>query len=250
MLAYALQSDWAHSQLLAVRLPWSHQTLAQAVGRLPQAASGACPGHRALAPGRIGRLSRPHRGAPPVSIYAALIGRTPNRYGRAHSQAAPGALPVSMQATRLGALPVLRCCLPAVCHKWSAHFRHRPMRLRTVHRGWAHSHPFGGNVSTFNANATSQACTRFAQLVWPHLYCWYPPKIRKKHLSWSTASLQVCKLTALLSLLQEGVIRRRKEGEIEGEQSQRPPNLHATPSIQFASCPTYRRLLLLCYFPR
>ena len=84
--------------LLAVRLPWPHRTLAQAIGRLPQAASGACPGHRALAPGRIGRLSRPHRGAPPVSIYAALIGRTPNRYGRAHTQAAPAAA-VSMQAT-------------------------------------------------------------------------------------------------------------------------------------------------------
>ena len=130
MLAHASESDWAHAQLLAVRLPWSHRTLAQAIGRLPQAASvacsglpqaasGACPGHGALAPGRIGRLSRPHRGAPPVSIYAALIGRTPNRYGREHSQATPGALPVSMQATRLGALPVLRCCLPAVCHKWS-----------------------------------------------------------------------------------------------------------------------------------
>ena len=79
----------------------------------------ACPGHRALAPGRIGRLSRPHRGAPPVSIYAALIGRTPNRYGQAQAQAAPGAVPVSMPATRLGAGPVLRCCLPAVCHKWS-----------------------------------------------------------------------------------------------------------------------------------
>ena len=79
--------------LLAVRLPCPHRTLAQTIGRLPQAASGACPGHRALAPGRIGRLSRPHRCAPPVSIYAALIRRTPNRYGRAHTQAAPGAVP-------------------------------------------------------------------------------------------------------------------------------------------------------------
>ena len=48
---------------------------------LAAAASGACPGHRALAQGRIGRLPRPHRGAPSVSIYAALIGRTPNRFG-------------------------------------------------------------------------------------------------------------------------------------------------------------------------
>ena len=61
-----------------------------------------------------------------------------------------------------------------------AHFRHRPMQLRAIHRGWAHSQAFGGNVSAFNANATSQASTRFAQLVWPHGYCWYPPKIRKK----------------------------------------------------------------------
>ena len=86
---------------------------------LAAAASGTCPGHGTLAPGRIGRLPRPHRGAPPVSIYPALIGRTPNRFGRAHSQAAPGVLPVSMQATWLGALPVLCCWLPGVCHKWS-----------------------------------------------------------------------------------------------------------------------------------
>ena len=32
-----------------------------------------------------------------------------------------------------------------------AHFRHRPMQLRTVHRGRAHSQAFGGNVSAFNA---------------------------------------------------------------------------------------------------
>ena len=99
-----------------MRLPWPHRVLAQAKGRLPQAASGACPSrigrlpkphralaqaasgacpsrigrlpkpHRALAPGCIGRLPRPHRGAPPVSIYAALIGRTPNRFGWAHSR--------------------------------------------------------------------------------------------------------------------------------------------------------------------
>ena len=56
-----------------------------------------------------------------------------------------------------------------------AHFRHRPMQLRAIHRGWAHSQAFGGNVSAFNANATSQVSTRFAQLVWPHGYCWYPP---------------------------------------------------------------------------
>ena len=71
-----------------------------------------------------------------------------------------------------------------------AHFRHRPMQLHAIHRGWAHSQAFGGNVRAFNANATSQASTRFAQLVWPHGYCWYPPKIKKIHLSWSTASLK------------------------------------------------------------
>ena len=59
-----------------------------------------------------------------------------------------------------------------------AHFRHRPMQLRAIHRGWAHSQAFGGNVSAFNANTTSQAFTRFAQLIWPHGYCWYPPKIK------------------------------------------------------------------------
>ena len=59
-----------------------------------------------------------------------------------------------------------------------AHFRHRPMQLRAIHRGWAHSQAFGGNVSAFNANTTSQAFTRFAQLVWPHGYCWYPPKMK------------------------------------------------------------------------
>ena len=153
MLAFASQSDLAHFQLLAVRLPWPHRALAQAMGRLPRAASGACPSHRALAPGHIGRLPRPHRGAPPVSIYAALTGRTPRPH-RAHSR--------------------YLCKLRDWAHSQSyaavfqlyaisgrAHFRHRPMQLRAVHRGWAHSHPFGGNVSTFNTNATSQASTRF-----------------------------------------------------------------------------------------
>ena len=144
------------------------------MGRLPQAASGACPW--------------PHRGAPPVSIYAALIGRTPNRCGRAHSQVAPGALP-----GRTGRTPSINASY-ATGHTPSptllgfqlyaisgrAHFRHRPMQLRAIHQGRAHSQAFGGNVSAFNANATSQASTRFAQLVWPHGYCWYPPKIRKK----------------------------------------------------------------------
>ena len=74
-------------------------------GRIPSSWQWACQG-------RIRCLPRLHWSAPLVSIYAALTGRTPNRYGRAHSQAAPGALPVSMQATWLGALPVLRCCLP------------------------------------------------------------------------------------------------------------------------------------------
>ena len=98
---------------------------------LAVAASDACPGYGALAPGhialnpgRIGCLSSSHRGAPPVSIYAALIGRTLNRCGRAQSQAAPGTLPVSRQATRLGAFPVLRCwassCMPYVVGRTSA----------------------------------------------------------------------------------------------------------------------------------
>ena len=168
MLAYASQSDWAHSQF--------------AGSALAVAASDACPGHRALAPGRIGRLSRPHRGAPPVSIYAALIGRTPNRYGRAHTQAA-GRIPrPHRELSRY--LCQLRDWAQAQSYaavfqlyaiSGRAHFRHRPMQLRAIHRGWAHSQAFGGNVSAFNANATSQASTRFAQLVWPHGYCWYPP---------------------------------------------------------------------------
>ena len=200
-MAYASQSDWAHAQLLAVRLPWPHRTLAQAIGRLPQAASGACPGHRALAPARIGRLSM------------ATPGRTPGIYLRcvdwAHSQSLwPGALPgrtgrtpgiyASYATGRTPSPTLLGFQLYAISGR--AHFRHRPMQLRAIHRGWAHSQAFGGNVSAFNANATSQASTRFAQLVWPHGYCWYPPKVRKKHLSSSTASLKVCKLTVLLSL--------------------------------------------------
>ena len=179
------------------------------------AASGACPGHRALAPGRIGRLPRSHQGAPPVSIYAVLIGRTPNCYGRAHSQAAPGALPVSMQATWLGTLPVHAAVFQLYAISGRVHFRPRPLQLRAIHRGWAHSQAFGGNVSTFNANATSQVSTRFAQLVWPHGYCWYPPKIKKIHLSWSIASLKVAYCAAYA--VREGVIRRREEEERERE---------------------------------
>ena len=95
-------------------------------GRIQAAGSDACPGHRALAPGRIGRLSRPHRGAPPVSIYAALIGRRPNRYGRAHTQAAERIPRPHRELSRY--LCKLRdwaqaqsyaAGLPAVCHKWS-----------------------------------------------------------------------------------------------------------------------------------
>ena len=151
-------------------LPWPHRALTQVIGRLP----------------------RPHWGAPPVSVYAALFGRTPNCYGRAHSR--------------------YLCKLRDWAHSRSyaavfwlyaingrAHFSHRPMQLRAVHQGWAHSQAFGGNVSAFNANTTSQASMRFAQLVWPHGYCWYPPQIRKIRLSWSTTGLKVCKLTVLLS---------------------------------------------------
>ena len=175
-MAYASQSDWAHAQLLAVRLPWPHRTLAQAIGRLPQAAPGACPGHRALAPARIGRLSM------------ATPGRTPGIYLRcvdwAHSQSLwPGALPgrtgrtpgvyASYATGRTPSPTLLGFQLYAISGR--AHFRHRPMQLRAIHRGWVHSQAFGGNVSAFNANATSQASTRFAQLVWPRGYCWYPP---------------------------------------------------------------------------
>ena len=115
-------------------------------GRIQAAGSDACPGHRALAPGRIGRLSRPHRGAPPVSIYAALIGRRPNRYGRAHTQAAERIPRPHRELSRY--LCKLRdwaqaqsyaAGLPAVCHKWSgalppqayATTRHSP-RLGTL----------------------------------------------------------------------------------------------------------------------
>ena len=174
---------------------------------LAVAASDACPGHRALAPGRIGRLPRPHRGAPPVSIYAALIGRTPNRYGRAHTQAA-GRIPrphreLSRYLCKLrdwAQAQSYAAGLPAVCHKWSgalpsqayATTRHSPRLGALPGLRWQRER--------LHANATSQASTRFAQQVWPHGYCWYPPKIRKKHLSWSIASLKVCKLTVLFSL--------------------------------------------------
>ena len=96
--------------LLVTGGPWLMRR--KVTGRIPSSLQWACQG-------RIGCLPRLHWSAPLVSIYAALTGRTPSRYGRAHSQAASGALPVSMQATWLGALPVLLCCLPAVCVKWS-----------------------------------------------------------------------------------------------------------------------------------
>ena len=141
--------------------PRPHRALAQAIGRLPQAASGACPW--------------PHRGAP--GIYLRCV-------DWAHSQSLwPGAFPgrtgrtpgiYAIYATgRTPSPTLLGFKLYAISGR--AHFRHRPMQLRAIHRGWAHSQAFGGNVSAFNANATSQASTRFAQLVWPHGYCWYPP---------------------------------------------------------------------------
>ena len=101
------------------------------------------------------------------------------------------------------------------------------MQLRVIHRGWVHSQAFGGNVSAFNANATSQASTRFAQLVWPDGYCWYPPKIKKIHFSWSTASLKVCKLTVLLSLFKrvlKGGAKRGGGGERERERESKVRN--------------------------
>ena len=111
-LAYASQSDWVHAQLLAVRLLRPHRALAQAIGRLPQAASGACP--------------RPHR-----ALAQAAPGRTPGIYlccvDWAHSQSLwpgthpgrTGSCPGIYASYVTGRIPVLRCCLPAVCHKWS-----------------------------------------------------------------------------------------------------------------------------------
>ena len=113
MLAYASQSDWAHAQLLAVRLPWPHRTLAQAIGRLPQAALGACPRpHRALVHG--------HTGAHPgiylrcvdwAALPIAVSRRTPRPH-RAHSRYLCKLCDwAHSQSYAAG--------LPAVCHKWS-----------------------------------------------------------------------------------------------------------------------------------
>ena len=103
VLAYASRSDWAHSQLLPGRV------LAQAApdtlpDLLHRAASSACCQTLTLSSALLCCVDWVH--------FKSL-------HGRAHSQAAPGTLLVSMQAMWLGALPVLRCCLLAVCHKWS-----------------------------------------------------------------------------------------------------------------------------------
>ena len=90
--------------LLAVRLPWPHRTLAQAIGRWPQAASGACPGHTGAHPRYLftlrwlgalpiamaGRIPRPHR---ELSRYLCKL----RDWAQAQSYAAG---------------------LPALCHKW------------------------------------------------------------------------------------------------------------------------------------
>ena len=164
---------WLMRRKVIGRIPSCWQCACRGrIGRLPRP-WGTCPrlGHRALAPERIRRLYRP----PPVSIYAALTGRTPSRYGRAHQAHSRYLCKLRDWVHSHSYAAVFQ--LYAISGR--AHFRHWPMQLRAFHWGWAHSQSFGGNANAFNANATSQASTRFAQLVWPHGYCWYPPKIRK-----------------------------------------------------------------------
>ena len=131
------------------------------IGCLPQAASGACPGHTETHPRYLFTLRS--LGALPI----AVAGCTPRPH-RAHSR-------YLCKLRDWAHSQSYAAGLPAVCHKWPgalpqqacATTRHSP-RLGALQA-------FGGNVSAFNANATSQASTRFAQLVWPHGYCWYPP---------------------------------------------------------------------------
>ena len=89
---------------MAMCLPWLHRVaLALATGRLPQAVSGAFPGHTGAHPG----------------IYLRCV-------DWAHSHSLwPGALPSRTWRTpgiyasyMTGRTPVLHCCLPAVCHEW------------------------------------------------------------------------------------------------------------------------------------
>ena len=54
---------------------------------------------------------------------------------------------------------LLGCQLYAISGR--AHFRHWPMQLRVIPRGWAHSQALSGNVSAFHANPTSQSFMQF-----------------------------------------------------------------------------------------
>ena len=110
---------------------------------LAVAASDACPGHRALAPGRIGRLPRPWGACPRPhrALVQATPGLTPGIYLRcvdwAHSQSLwPGALPgltgrtpgiYASYATGRTPSPTLLGFQLYAISGW-AHFRHRPTR--------------------------------------------------------------------------------------------------------------------------
>ena len=146
-LAYASQSDWAHAQLLAVRLPRPHRALAQAMGRWPQAASGACPGRTGAHPRYLFTLR--WLGALPI----AMARRRP----RPHRELSRYLCQLRDWAQAQSYAAVFQ--LYAISGR--AHFRHWPMQLRVIPRGWAHSQALGGNVSAFHANPTSQSFMQF-----------------------------------------------------------------------------------------
>ena len=104
-LAYASQSDWAHAQLLAVRLPWPHRALAQTIGRWPQVASGACPGRTGVHPRYLFTLR--WLGADPI----AMARRRPRPHRELSRYLCKLRDWAQAQSYAAG--------LPAVCHKWS-----------------------------------------------------------------------------------------------------------------------------------
>ena len=104
-LAYASQSDWAHAQLLAVRLPRPHRALAQAIGRWPQVASGACPGRTGVHPRYLFTLR--WLGADPI----AMARRRPRPHRELSRYLCKLRDWAQAQSYAAG--------LPAVCHKWS-----------------------------------------------------------------------------------------------------------------------------------
>ena len=146
-LAYASQSDWAHAQLLAVRLPRPHRALAQTMVRWPQVASGACPGRTGAHPRYLFTLR--WLGALPI----AMARRRP----RLHRELSRYLCQLRDWAQAQSYAAVFQ--LYAISGR--AHFRHWPMQLRVIPRGWAHSQAFGGNVSAFHANPTSQLFMQF-----------------------------------------------------------------------------------------